>query len=81
MSPNDKRVTYFIEQKENSLSLKNKEVLKEKPSTANEQENLMDYPLYTLLKNLKLENTKNIIFSHVNINSLNKEVNVPLDYF
>ncbi len=38
-------------------------------------------PLYTLLKNLRLENPKGVIFSHVNINSLKKETNAPLDYF
>ncbi len=41
----------------------------------------MDDPLYTLLKDLWLENPKSLIFSHVNINSLKKEANAPLDYF
>ncbi len=29
----------------------------------------------------RLDNLKNIVFSHVNINSLKKETNAPLDYF
>ncbi len=55
----------------------------EKSPTKNEekQENLMDDPLYTLLKDLRLENPKSLFFSHVNINSLKKEANAPLDYF
>ncbi len=72
MSPNNKEVTYFIEQKENSNFLKDKEVLIEKPPTINEQEILMDDPLYTLIKNLRLENPKSKIVSHVNLNSLKK---------
>ncbi len=38
MSPNDNGVTYFIEQKDNSMSLKDQEILMEKPPTKNEQE-------------------------------------------
>ncbi len=60
------------------MFLKNQEILMEKPHTKNEQEMLMDDPLYTLLKDLMLENPKSLIFSHVNINSLKKEGN---DYF
>ncbi len=41
----------------------------------------MGDPLYTLLKDLRLENPKSLIFSQVNINSLKKEANAPLDYF
>ncbi len=41
----------------------------------------MDDPLYILLKDIRLENPKSLIFSHVNINSLKKEATAPLDYF
>ncbi len=40
------------------MSLKDQEILMEKPHTKNEQEMLMDDPLYTLLKDLRLENPK-----------------------
>ncbi len=71
MSPNDKGLTFFIEQKDNSMYLKDHEMDK------NEQESLMDDPLFTLLKDLRLENPGSLIFSHVNINSLEKEENAP----
>ncbi len=35
MSPNDKWVTFFIEQKDNSMSLKDQEILMENSSTKN----------------------------------------------
>ncbi len=41
MSPNDKGVTYFNEQKENSMSLKDKEILTEKPPTTNAKRSWM----------------------------------------
>ncbi len=63
------------------MSLKDQEILMESSSTENEQEILMDDPLYTLLKDIRLENPKGLRFSHVNINSLKKEANAALDYF
>ncbi len=51
--------------------------LKDHEMDKNEQESLMDDPLYTLLKDLRLENPRSLIFSHVNINSLEKEENAP----
>ncbi len=49
------------------MSLKDQEMLMEKPPTKNEQELLMNDPLYTLLEDLRLENPKSLIFSQVKI--------------
>ncbi len=38
-------------------------------------------PLPITLKNARVKNPKSLIFTHINVNSLKKEENAPLDYF